>query len=118
MIFSLDGEGLFGYAPRKKNFAEMIASKGAENLLLFKNFSAKKKKVQKICTFLRYITEKRSGEDTMDKEEREVITNGKPALERLSKEDADLFYSVLLSQVQNCYLDKQPKEENIRIMLP
>lgn len=36
----------------------MIASKGAENLLLFKNFSAKKKKVQKICTFLRYITEK------------------------------------------------------------
>ena len=54
----------------------------------------------------------------MDEEEREVITNGKPALERLSKEDADLFYSVLLSQVQNCYLDKQPKEENIRIMLP
>ncbi len=58
MIFSLDGEGLFGYAARKKNFAEMIASKGAENLLLFKNFSVKKKKVQKICTFLRYITEK------------------------------------------------------------
>lgn len=54
----------------------------------------------------------------MDKEEREVVTNGKPALERLSKEDADLFYSVLLSQVQNCYLDKQLKEENIRIMLP
>lgn len=74
--------------------------------------------MQKICTFLRYITEKRSGEDTMDKEEREVITNGKPALERLSKEDVDLFYSVLLSQVQNCYLDKQLKEENIRIMLP
>ena len=46
----------------------------------------------------------------MDKEEREVVTNGKPALERLSKEDADLFYSVLLSQVQNCYLAKQNQE--------
>lgn len=89
----------------------MIASKGAENLLLFKNFSSKKKKVQKICTFLRYITEKRLGGDTMDKEEREVVTNGKPVLERLSKEDADLFYSVLLSQVQNFYLNKQVKAE-------
>mgnify|MGYP007094869137 FL=1 len=88
----------------------MIASKGAENLLLFKNFSAKKKKVQKICTFLRYITEKWSGGDTMDKEEREVVINGKPALERLSKEDADLFYSVLLSQVQKFYLAKQNQE--------
>ena len=43
----------------------------------------------------------------MDKEEREVIANGKPALERLPKEDADLFYSVLLSQVQNSVLQKQ-----------
>ena len=43
----------------------------------------------------------------MDKEEREVVTNGKPALERLSKEDADLFYSVLLLQVQNMYMKKQ-----------
>lgn len=46
----------------------------------------------------------------MDKEEREVITNGKPALERLSKEDADLFYSVLLSQTQKEYLEKQRAE--------
>lgn len=47
----------------------------------------------------------------MDKEEREVVINGKPALERLSKEDADLFYSVLLSQVQNFYLNKQVEVE-------
>lgn len=85
----------------------MIASKGAENLLLFKNFSAKKKKVQKICTFLRYITEKRAGGDTMDKEEREVVINGKPILEQLSKEEADAFYVVLLLQVQNMYMKKQ-----------
>ena len=88
----------------------MIASKGAENLLLFKNFSSKKEKVQKICTFLHYITEKRSGGDTMDKEEREVVINGKPVLERLSKEDADSFYSVLLSQTQKEYLEKQRAE--------
>ena len=87
----------------------MIASKGAENLLLFKNFSSKKEKVQKICTFLRYITEKRAGGDTMDKEEREVVINGKPALERLSKEDADLFYSVLLLQVQNMHIETRGK---------
>lgn len=47
----------------------------------------------------------------MDKEERQVVVNGKPALERLSKEDADLFYSVLLSQVQNFYLNKQVEVE-------
>ncbi len=46
----------------------------------------------------------------MDKKEREVVTNGKPALERLSKEDADLFYSVLLSQVQKFCLAKQNQE--------
>lgn len=46
----------------------------------------------------------------MDKEEREVVTNGKPALERLSKEDADLFYSVLLPQVQKFCLAKQNQE--------
>ena len=46
----------------------------------------------------------------MDKEEREVVINGKPALERLSKEDADLFYSVLLSQTQKEYLEKQRAE--------
>lgn len=36
----------------------------------------------------------------MVNENREVITNGAPALEQLSKEEADLFYRVLLSQVQ------------------
>ena len=43
----------------------------------------------------------------MDKEEREVVIIGKPVLERLSKEDADSFYSVILSQVQNSVLQKQ-----------
>lgn len=107
MIFSLDSEAFFGYTSPKKNFTEIIALKGAENLLLFKNFSAKKKKVQKICTFLRYITEKRLGGDTMDKEERQVVVNGKPILEQLSKEEADAFYVVLLLQVQNMYMKKQ-----------
>lgn len=46
----------------------------------------------------------------MDKEEREVVTNGKPALEWLPKEEADLFYSVLLSQVQKFCLAKQNQE--------
>lgn len=46
----------------------------------------------------------------MDKEEREVVTNGKLALEQLPKEEADLFYSVLLSQVQKFCLAKQNQE--------
>lgn len=45
----------------------------------------------------------------MDKEEREVVINGKPALERLSKEEADLFYSVLLLQVQNMHIETRGK---------
>ena len=67
----------------------------------------KTKKVQNICTFLSYITEKRSGGDTLDKEERQVVVNGKPILEQLSKEEADAFYVVLLLQVQNMYMKKQ-----------
>ena len=43
----------------------------------------------------------------MDKEERQVVVNGKPILEQLSKEDADAFYVVLLLQVQNMYMKKQ-----------
>lgn len=49
----------------------------------------------------------RSGGDTMDKEERQVVVNGKPILEQLSKEEADAFYVVLLLQVQNMYMKKQ-----------
>lgn len=43
----------------------------------------------------------------MDKEERQVVVNGKPILKQLSKEEADAFYVVLLLQVQNMYMKKQ-----------
>ena len=45
----------------------------------------------------------------MDKEERQVVVNGKPILEQLSKEESDAFYVVLLLQVQNMYMKKQPQ---------
>lgn len=41
MIFSLDSEALFGYTSPKKNFTEIIALKGAENLHLFELYYGK-----------------------------------------------------------------------------
>lgn len=54
MIFSLDSEALFGYTSPKKNFTEIIALKGAENLLLFRNIFKKEKGAENLHLFELY----------------------------------------------------------------